>query len=178
MDENEVAHFVYVVKNDGEERHALQTRASGEEMKRATWIVIDLLYNITIVFLSICLIFLFVQGSKLSGDGRLFLIIEYLWALLVYFIFIIIQIFKPLSKANLLQIIKRKKKILLIQQILAFLPILILGLNDYSFDKYLMWFFCFGLFIIITMYLYDFIMKKYSNSSSKLGGKSPAGACL
>ena len=28
MDEYEIEHFVYVVTNDGEERHALQTRAS------------------------------------------------------------------------------------------------------------------------------------------------------
>jgi len=29
MHENESRHFVYVVRNDGKERHALQTRASG-----------------------------------------------------------------------------------------------------------------------------------------------------
>ena len=129
-------------------------------MKRSIWICIDILYQIILLLISFFLLFFFFQESNLYGDGRLFLIVEYFWVFLVCCIFITIQLLKPLSKENFPFLMKSKKKILLIQHLVAFLPIIVLSFNEYSLDKYFIWCFCFGLFIISVTYLYCFLMKK------------------
>lgn len=129
-------------------------------MKRSTLKIIDIFYQIILLVISLFILYSFFQESNIHGDGRLFLIVEYFWFFLVSIVLVTIQLLSPLSMEKIHSQFKRKKKILLIQYLITFLPILFLSFNEYSFDKFFKWVVVLGLFFTIGTYLYGLLMKK------------------
>lgn len=131
--------------------------------------ILDLFLQFVLLMISCCLLFLFSQESEVYGDGRLYLILVYMWYLVINFIIIVIQLLNPLLKdRSPALLLKKKMKLMIIQNIITFLPILIFCFRVYSVGNILIWFLYFGIYALCSTYLYGLVMKNSFDSKTKL----------
>ena len=130
-------------------------------------IIVDVLLQIVILFITFYLLFIFSQESNAHGDSRLYLIFVYSWYAFANFIFVIIQLYNsPITRSDFQLLLKKKRKILQIQIIVTILPILLFCYKFYLYNALLIWFFYFGLFFFSITFLYAFILNKVSNKNN------------
>jgi len=126
--------------------------------KNGLFILIDItLYLLFLVILSI-LFDTFSRSINLSGENRAFLIIPYFWYILASIIFSFIHVGSSFSfKENIIKYIYIKKRLLIIQFSVTFVPILLLFITS---DFFMQWLLCIGLYSFFSILFYVFVIEK------------------